>query len=110
MIEKVECLSLKTEFHMFAQGKPFRQIKIGLREIGTAQSVPFEIAELAILRVISAGASSCARVHRRHERVRIEPLHCPRRRHACNWLMLIKRNTRNNARKFACRDQQRFRP
>src|SRR3984957_5885268 len=100
MIEKVECLSLKAKLYVFPQGKPLRQIKIGPREIGAAQRVPSEIAELAILRVIFAGASSCARVHRRDERVRIEPLHCPRRRHTRNWLMLIKRNTSDNARKL----------
>src|SRR5579871_212471 len=100
MIEKVECLSLKAKLNVFAQRKPFGQIKIGPYKIGAAQRVSSEIAELAILRVISAGTSSCAWVHSRDERVRIEPLHCPRRRHASNCLMLIEWNTGDHARKL----------
>jgi len=95
MIEKVKCLSLEAKLYMFAQDKPFRQIKIAPREIGTAQSVPSEIAELAILRSVSASAGARARIHRRDERVRIEPLHRPRRGHPWNCLMLINRNARN---------------
>ena len=64
MIEKVECLSLKAKPYVFAQGKPFRQIKVAPREIGTAQSVPSEIAELAILRIVSASAGARAWIHR----------------------------------------------
>ena len=58
MIDKVECLTFEAQLFMFTQGKPFRDIKIAPREIGTAHSVPSEIAELAILRIVAASASA----------------------------------------------------
>src|ERR1039457_7659284 len=42
--------------------------------MGTAQGVPAEIAELAILRAVAAGTGPGARIDNRNKRVRVEPL------------------------------------
>ena len=71
MVEDVEELRFEPQLHAFAQGKPFRKIKIAPEEIRTAQSVAAERSELTILRTVAAvGRPPCwgpRRIRRRSD-------------------------------------------
>ena len=77
--------------------KPFCQIEVAPEEIGTAQGVAAEVAELAILRAVAAIALSRARIDGRHESIGIEPLERARLRDARDWIVLIERHAGNDA-------------
>ena len=83
-------------FTCSVNGKPFRKIEITPEEIGTAQGIAAEVSELAILRVVAAGALPRARINGRHKGIRIEPLNRARLRYARNGMMLIERDAGND--------------
>jgi hypothetical protein len=58
MVEYVEELSIKPQFHTLTNWKPLRNVKIVPEKIGTAQGITGEVAELAILRNVAAVAGS----------------------------------------------------
>jgi hypothetical protein len=64
VIEHVEELAVDAQLHVFRQLKPLGQIQVAPEEIGTAQCVPAEIAELAILRAVAAGTGAGAGIDR----------------------------------------------
>ena len=74
MVEDIKELTLKSQFHMLAQGEPFCQVEVAPEEIGTTQGITAEVTELAGLRAVPAGALPCTRIDRRYKCGRIEPL------------------------------------
>jgi hypothetical protein len=58
MVEDIKKLTLKTQLHMLAQGKPLCQVEIAPEKIRTAQGIASEVSELAILRTVAAIAGS----------------------------------------------------
>src|SRR5271166_4062080 len=97
MVEEVEGLSLDAQLHMFRQLEPLGEIEIAPNEIGTAQRVSAEIAELARGRAVAAGAGAGARIHRRNEGVRVEPLNGSRLSDAWGGRVLVHWHAGNNA-------------
>src|SRR5260370_743316 len=96
MVENIEKLTVDAELHSLMQSKPLRQIQIVPVEIGTAQGVAAQIAELAVFRAVAAGAGARARIHRRNKRIGVEPLNGSRLRNAGNWVVFIERYAGNN--------------
>src|ERR1039457_1317587 len=97
MIEDVEELTVDAQLDMFCQLEPLGQIQVTPEEIGTAQCVPSEIAELAILRTVATVAGAGARIDGRNKRVRVEPLDGSRLSHARDWIVFVQRYARNHA-------------
>ena len=64
MVEDIEELPVDAKLHALRQLKPLCQIEVAPSEVGTAEGVAAEIAELAVLRVVAAGAGACARIDR----------------------------------------------
>ena len=96
-------------FTCSAELEPLRQIQIAPHEIGTAQRVAAEIAELAVRRIVAAGARAGARIDRRNERVRVEPLNRSRLRHARDRIVLVHAARRERRWRIADRCPARFR-
>ena len=69
MIEEVEKLAVDAQLHVFAQREPASEVEIGPDEIGAAQGVAAEVAELAGLRGVAAGASAGGGIDGRDEGV-----------------------------------------
>ena len=87
MVEDVEELRFEPQLHALGQRKPFRQVEVAPEEIRPAQRVAAEVAELAILRRVAAGAGARARIDGRDEGIGIEPLNRARLRHAGNGIV-----------------------
>ena len=56
VVEDIEELSVKSQFYPLSEWKPFGHVEVAPEEIGTAQCITAEIAELAILRGVAAQA------------------------------------------------------
>ena len=97
MIEDVEELPVDAQLHALGQLEPLGEVQIAPDEIGTAQRVAAEIAELAVLRTVAARARARARIDRRNERIRIQPLDGSRLRDAGNRIVFVQRHARNHA-------------
>ena len=89
MVEDIEELGLYSELHTLGHRKPFREIEIIPEEIGTAQGIAAEASELAMLRVVAAGALPCTWINGRYKGVRIQPLDRARLRHTRDGMVCI---------------------
>ena len=89
MVEDIEELGLYSELHPLGHRKPFREIEVIPEEVGTAEGIPTEVPELAVLRVVAARALPCARINSRYKGVRIEPLDRARLRYAYDRMTRI---------------------
>src|ERR1700733_3812025 len=83
---------------MFGQLEPLGKIQIAPNEIGTAQRVSAEVAELTIRRAVTARASAGAWIDRGDESVRVEPLDGSRLRDPRDRIVLIHGHARYDAR------------
>jgi hypothetical protein len=54
VVEDIEKLTLKPQFHVLGQRKPFCQVEVAPGEIGAAQRIAAEASELAMLRFVAA--------------------------------------------------------
>jgi hypothetical protein len=59
MVENIEELGFYSELHTLGHRKPLREIEVIPEEIGTAEGIPTEVSELAILRAVATGALPC---------------------------------------------------
>src|SRR5207245_5334564 len=75
---------------VFRQLEPLGQIQVTPEEIRTAQCVPAEIAELAVLRTVAAGTGADARIDDRNKRVRVQPLDRSRLSHVTAWMVFVQ--------------------
>ena len=62
MVKDIKELNVEAQFHTFGQGKPLREVEITPGEVGTAQPVSSEAAELTILGVVASDACAGARI------------------------------------------------
>src|ERR1700733_2778381 len=83
---------------MFGQLEPLGKIQIAPNEIGAAQRVSAEVAELTIRRAVTPRASSGAWIDRGDESVRVEPLDGSRLRDPGDRIVLIHGHARHDAR------------
>ena len=97
MVEYVEELDVEPQPQLFGQGKPFREVEVAPGEIGTAQRVATEVAELAVRGAVAAEACARARIYGGDERVGIEPLQRPRLRDVGNGIVFVERHAGNDA-------------
>ena len=97
MIEQIEELTFDAQLHVFGQLEPLGEIQIAPDEIGAAQRVSAEVAELAICRIIAAGTGAGAWIDSGNERIGIEPLDGSRLRDAGNGRVFVERHARNHA-------------
>ena len=75
MVEDVEELCVESQLYPLAQGKPLGDVKVAPEEVGAAQSIAVEVAELAGLRRVASIAGAGGGINGRNECVRIEPLY-----------------------------------
>ena len=80
--------------------KPFGEVEIAPGEIGAAQGVATESAELAIRGAVASSAGAGAGIDGGDERVGIEPLHGAGLSDAGNRTVLVERHARNDAREL----------
>ena len=66
MIEQIEELRVKAQFHLFGHGKPFGEIEVIPEKVWSAKLVPSAISKLAIRLSVVTVTGACARVHRRN--------------------------------------------
>src|SRR5579884_389398 len=64
MIEEIEKLAVNPQLHALAQRKPLRQVQIAPDEIGPAERIPPQVADLAVRRNVAPGAGAGTRIHR----------------------------------------------
>ncbi len=64
MVKDIEESGFHLELRPLGHGKPFREIEVIPEEVGTAQGIPTEVSELAILWVVATGALPCTWINR----------------------------------------------
>jgi hypothetical protein len=90
VIEDVKELTIDAQLHAFGQLEPLGQIRVAPEEIGTAQGVPAQTAELAVLQTVTPHTGTGARIDNRNERVGVEPLDRSRLTDATDWIVFVQ--------------------
>lgn len=100
VIEHIEELDVEAQLHALGESEPLGDVEIAPGEIGAAQGIAAESAELAIRGAVASSACAGAGVDCGHERIGIEPLQRARLRDAGNRIVFIERLAGNDAREL----------